>query len=143
MNQHEQNEDQQSLLDLNEVMRAFDVDTWSVLELPEDERSSELFQLLVESEGQRYLLRERPEGLIAQESGHHYAFQRYLRDQGIPVASLRETLQGEPYTVIGEDAFELQEWIEGERFVTADAREQQRISAAGEMRGRSHQASLH
>jgi Ser/Thr protein kinase RdoA (MazF antagonist) len=89
------------------------------------------------------VLRERPEGLLTQEGGHHYAFQRYLIGRGIPIAAWRETPRGEPYALLGEDAFELQEWIEGEPFATTDARAQNWISAAGEMLGRIHQASQH
>ena len=132
------------LLDLNEVMRAFGVDAWSNLGPPEHALNSELFQTLIEIEGRRYLLRERPEGLIEQESGqqqHHYAFRRYLADQGIPIAPLRLTPQGEAYATIGEDAFELQEWIDGEIFDSSDARERDWIAAAGEMLGRIHRAS--
>jgi Ser/Thr protein kinase RdoA (MazF antagonist) len=72
---------------------------------------------------------------------HHYAFQRYLMSQGIPIAPLRASVQGEPYVLIGEDAFELQEWSAGELFVSADTREQEWISAAGEMLARLHQAA--
>lgn len=143
MHENEQGEDQQSLLDLNEIMRAFGVGAWTNLGPLAEARDSELLQLLVEIEGQRYVLRERPEGLMGPESGHRYAFQRYLRSQDIPLAPFHETLQGEPYALIGEDAFELQEWLEGEHFATSDAREQDWISAAGAMLGRMHQAALH
>jgi Ser/Thr protein kinase RdoA (MazF antagonist) len=142
MHEQNENEDQQSLLDLNEVMRAFGIETWTNCGPLANASGEESLQLLVEVEGKRYVLRERPEGLIEQAGGHHYAFQRYLLSQGIPVAPLRETPQGEPYATLGEDAFELQEWIEGELFATADAREQDWISAAGEMLGRIHQSSL-
>jgi len=142
MHEQNENEDQQSLLDLNEVMRAFGIETWTNCGPLANAAGEESLQLLVEVEGKRYVLRERPEGLIEQAGGHHYAFQRYLLSQGIPVAPLRETPQGEPYATLGEDTFELQEWIEGELFATADAHEQDWISAAGEMLGRIHQSSL-
>ncbi|HEX7733871.1 MAG TPA: phosphotransferase [Ktedonobacteraceae bacterium] len=150
MHEHEHNheEGQQSLLELDEVMRAFGVKSWSNLGSLESGHAGELLQLLMEIEGKRYVLRERPEGLVAQEGGHHYAFQRYLIGHGIPIAPLWETPQGEPYVLIGDgngedtaDAFELQEWVEGELFANADARESSWISAAGEMLGRIHQAS--
>ena len=142
MHEHEQNEDQQSLLDLNEVMQAFGVETWTNRGPLETARDSELLQLLVEIEGKRYVLRERPEGLMEQVGGHHYAFQQYLISQGIPVAPLWETPQGESYAMLGEDAFELQAWVEGELFATADALESSWITTAGEMLGRIHRASL-
>jgi Ser/Thr protein kinase RdoA (MazF antagonist) len=142
MHEHEENEDQQSLLDLNEVMQAFGVETWTNRGPLDDTRADGSLQLLIEIEGKRYVLRERPEGLMEQESGHHYAFQHYLLNEGIPTVRLRETTQGTFYATLGEDAFELQEWAEGELFATADTREQDWIRAAGEMLGRIHQASL-
>ena len=142
MHEHEEHEDQQSLLDLNRVMRAFGVETWTNHGPLEGAQADDSLQLLVEVAGKRYVLRERPEGLMEQASDHHYAFQRYLLSAGIPIAPLRETSQGTFYATLGEDAFELQEWVEGELFATADTREQDWISAAGEMLGRLHQASL-
>lgn len=138
---HEHDEDQQSLLDLNEIMRAFGVETWTNLGALETAPEEAGFQLLVEIEGQRYVLRERPEGLLEQEGQHPYAFQRYLMSQGIPLAPFWETPLGEPSVLLGEDAFELQEWIAGEPFATSDPREQDWIRAAGAMLGRIHQAS--
>jgi len=140
MHEHEHDADQRSLLDLNEVMQAFGVEIWSNLGPLEEAVAP--FHLLVEIEGQRYVLRERSEGLIEHEGGHRYAFQRYLSGQGIPIAPLRETLQGEPYVMVGEDAFELQEWVEGELFASADVCESSWIGEAGGMLGRIHQASL-
>ena len=134
--------DAEDLLDLDEVMRAFGVDHWTNLGSPQYPVGGELFQVLAEVQGRRYLLRERPEGPIEQESGHAYAFQRYLAGQGIPAASFYLTPQGEPSVTIGEDVFELQEWSEGELFDSGDAREKRWIAAAGEMLGRLHQASL-
>ncbi|HEY0755140.1 MAG TPA: phosphotransferase [Ktedonobacteraceae bacterium] len=142
MHEHQNDEDQQSLLDLDEVMRAFGVERWENPGPLPGGSASETFQLLVEIEGRRYVLRERPEGLVEQADGHQYAFQRYLRGQGIPIAPLWETPGGEAYVMLGEDAFELQEWVDGEPFMSSDARASSWISAAGEMLGRLHQASL-
>jgi len=131
----------QDLLDLNEIMQAFGVDTWKNLG-PLAASPDELLQIQVEIEGQRYLLRERAEGLVTSEIGYLSAFQQHLRGQGIPVAPLRLTPQGEPYVTLGEDAFELQEWVAGELFDSRDTHERAWISSAGEMLGRLHQASL-
>lgn len=141
MQEDEQNAASQDLLDLNEVMGAFGVDAWTNLGPLETPRNSELLQVLVEIQGQLYLLRERPEGFVAQESNHHYAFLHYLAGQGIPIAPLRLTPRGESYATIGEDAFELQAWVEGELFDSNDAREMSWIAAAGEMLGLLHQAA--
>ncbi len=142
MHEHEQNPDQESLLDLNEVMRAFGVESWTNLGPLDPAQETGSLELLVEIEGRRFVLRERPEGLTAGEGErHHYAFQRYLMSQGLPIAPLRETPGGEPYALLGEDAFELQTWVAGELFATSDTREQDWIGAAGELLGRLHQAA--
>src|SRR5579883_184400 len=86
----------EDLLDLAEVMRAFGIEHWTNLGPPRSP-GGDLFQVLVEVQGQTYLLRERPEGPVSQEGGHVYAFQRYLIEQGIPVAPFYLTPQGEPY----------------------------------------------
>src|SRR4051812_34402509 len=105
MHTDEGREEQPDMLDLNEVMRAFGVATWQNLGLLEGPEGPWL-QLQVEIEGQRYLLKERPEGLAEEAQGHLYAFQHHLAGQGIPIAPLRLTPQGEPSVTLGEDTFE-------------------------------------
>lgn len=131
---------QDELLDLNEIMQAFGVDAWTNLEPLADPQSG-LFQVLVEIQGQRYILKERAESLAEQESGHRYAFQRYLASQGLPVASLWQTPQGEFCVTRGEDTFELQAWVEGQVFDSRSPHERAWIAAAGELLGRIHQTS--
>ncbi|MEO7022438.1 MAG: phosphotransferase [Ktedonobacteraceae bacterium] len=138
MNEDPQNE----LLDINEIMQAFGVDAWTNLG-PLEDPQPELLQVLVEIEGQRYILKERTENLAEQESEHHYAFQRYLASQGLPVASLWQTPQGEPFVTLGEETFELQAWVEGELFDSRSTHERAWIAAAGELLGRIHQVSRH
>lgn len=142
MRDDEQNEEAEDLLDLNEIMQGFGVDEWTNLGPLESPRDSELLQVRVSIQGRRYILSERPAELLAPEhSSHLSAFRRHLAAQGIPLAPLWQTPQGESYVTIGEDTFELQEQIEGELFDSADARERAWIGAAGEMLGRIHQAS--
>lgn len=136
------NNGQQDLLDLNKIMQAFGVETWTNLG-PWERSPHDLLQLPVEIEKQRYLLTERPESLAEQESEHRYAFRNYLADQGIPLAPLRSTPQGQFSVTLGEDTFELQTWIEGELFTSAAKREREWLAAAGEMLGRIHRTSLH
>src|SRR5258708_20834462 len=71
------NESEQDLLDLNEIMWAFGVETWTNLG-PMEHPHNALLQIQVEIEGRRYLLKEQPEGLAEQGSEHLYAFHRYL-----------------------------------------------------------------
>src|SRR5579859_1882917 len=131
---------EEDLLDLNEVMQVFGVSTWQNLG-PLEGGPSEQLSLLVEIEGERYVLRERSEGLIGEDLSHRYDFQNYLRRQGIPIPALRLTPQGEPAVSIGEDAFELQQWTAGEQFSTTDARSLDWVASAGSMLGRIHQIS--
>jgi Ser/Thr protein kinase RdoA (MazF antagonist) len=130
---------QEDLLDLNEVMRAFGIDEWTNLG-PVESTHTENLSLLVEVQGQRYVLRERPEGLLGEDTQHRYTFQRYLQQAGIPVPELRATLQGEPAAIFGEDSFELQRWVAGEYFNTADSRSLRWVEEAGTLLARIHQA---
>lgn len=140
MHEDETNAEEQELLNLNEVMQAFGVDEWTNLG-PLEEAHNELLQIQVEVEGQRYLLKERTEGLAEQSSEHLYAFQHHLLSRGIPIAPLRLTPSGDAFVTVGEETFELQEAVEGELFDSREARELAWIGAAGEMLGRIHQAS--
>jgi Ser/Thr protein kinase RdoA (MazF antagonist) len=137
---HEFFDTQEDLLDLNEVMRAFGIDEWTKLGPLEATHSANL-SLLVEAEGQRYVLRERPEGLLGEDTLHRYTFQHHLQQSGIPVPELRATLQGEPAAIFGEDAFELQRWVAGEYFTTADSRSLHWVEEAGTLLARMHLAA--
>jgi Ser/Thr protein kinase RdoA (MazF antagonist) len=130
----------EDLLDLNEVMHAFGIDEWKNLGPLE---TAENLSLLVEVRGQPYVLRERPEGMLGEDLRHRYDFQRHLQQAGIPIPDFLLTLQGEAAAIIGEDAFELQQWAGGEHFSTADRRSLQWVEYAGRMLGRIHQASRH
>jgi len=138
--EHSMEEGQEDLLDLNEVMQAFGVDEWNNLG-PIAPTHAGLLSLLVEIQGQRYILKERPEGPAEEDFNHRYAFQRFLQQEGIPISSLWLTPQGEPMVAIGGDCFELQQWVDGEHFSTADPRSLEWVAAAGAMLGRLHQAS--
>ena len=128
----------EDLLDLNEVMHAFGINEWKNLGPLE---AAENLSLLVDVEGQRYVLRERPEGMLGEDLRHRYDFQRYLQQAGIPIPAFLLTLQGEAAATIDEDSFELQQWVGGEQFSTSDRRSLQWVEYAGRMLGRLHQAS--
>ncbi len=142
MDEHEfpHGQTQEDLLDLSEVMQAFGIATWQNLG-PIQTLPATHLNLLVEVEGVRYVLRERPEGPLGEDTPHRYAFQLYLQQAGIPIPSLYLTPQGEPFVTLAEDSFELQQWVEGEIFSTSDPRSLEYIAAAGTMLGRIHQAS--
>src|SRR5260370_17081731 len=68
------------LLDLNEVMRAFGVNEWRNLG-PVEPAHGGLPSILVEIQGQRYILKERPErppGESAGNTNHCYSSQPYF-----------------------------------------------------------------
>lgn len=133
-------EAQEDLLNLNEVMRAFGVNEWRNLG-PTEPLQNEILNLPVEIQGQRYVLKERAEGLANEDTSHRYEFRKFLQQSGIPLPSLWLTPTGEPVVTVGEDFFELEEWIEGEQFSTASPNSLAWVSAAGTMLGRIHQAS--
>lgn len=140
----ENNEQQiqpEDLLDLNEIMQAFGVQVWDNLGPVDTLESARGVHLLVEFGGQRYLLRERPEGMIEEDLSHRYDFEQYLRQAGIPIPAVYLTAQGEPAVLLGDDAFELRQWVDGEQFSTLDAHDLDRVASAGSMLGRIHQAS--
>ncbi len=130
----------QDLLNLDEVMRAFGVSESNNLG-PLDDAHDGSLSLLVEISDQRYILKEQPGGLVEEDTGHRYAFQRYLREAGIPVPLLWQTPQGEPTVTIGEDVFELWQWVDGEVYDSKNPGSLQRVGAAGEMLARIHQVS--
>jgi Ser/Thr protein kinase RdoA (MazF antagonist) len=128
---------------LSEVMQAFGVDEWHDLGPVESAHGGSL-SILVEIQGQRYILKERPErpaGESAGNTNHGYAFQRYLQEAGIPIPPLWLTPQGEPLVTLDEDAFELQQWVDGAICNSADPRNLKWVSSAGAMLARLHQAS--
>ncbi len=138
--QMENDQEEESLLDLNEVMQAFGVTTWENRG-PLEEQGRNTLALLVDIEGERYILRERPEGLAGEDIQHRYSFQEYLQQSGIPVPSFRKTPQGQPFVIMHEDAFELQRWISGEHYTTINPRSLEWGEAAARTLGQLHQAS--
>ena len=133
-------DEQEELLDLNKVMHSFGVRHWKNLG-PSDDTSPASLSLIVEIEGERYLLRERPEGLAEEDLSHRYTFQRYLQQVGIPIPPFFLTPQGDPAVTVSGDAFELQHWASGEWFSTLDPRSLDWVAFAGRMLGRIHRAS--
>jgi Ser/Thr protein kinase RdoA (MazF antagonist) len=138
---HDEQEAQADLVDLNEVMRAFGISTWTNLG-PAETTQAESLSLLVEVQGKRYLLKERQEVMVEADPQHRYAFQRYLQQHGIPIPTLQLTPTRDPAVTVGEDSFELQAWPDGEAFGSESHYASQWVRDAGTMLGRIHQASL-
>lgn len=144
MHNHDFDETQETqekdLLDLNEVMQAFGIDKWRSL-CATDITSSDLLSLMVDVQGEGYMLRERSEGMVGEDLSHRYDFQRYLQQSGIPIPALRLTPEGSSVVTIGESDFELQQLAEGEPFDTEDPRSLEWVEFAGTMLARIHLAS--
>ena len=89
-------------------MHAFGVSEWKDLGPPGrlESPANDGLSLLVEIQGQHYVLKERVEGLIEEDSNHRYVFRHFLQQAGIPVPSLWLTPQGEPAVVVGDDYFD-------------------------------------
>lgn len=132
--------EQEDVLDLDEIMRQFGVSEWSNLG-PLATPHSDQLSLLVDIQGERYVLKERPEGPIGEDTAERYRFRHYLHAAGIPTPSFWKTPQGEPAVAIGDDFFELEQWIDGEAFDTQDARSRDLVAAAGHMLARLHLVS--
>ena len=94
MDEHTMSGKLEDLHDLNEVMQAFGVTEWTNLGRVEMTPAQNL-GIRVEIQGQPYILRERPEGMMAENTKHRYAFRQFLQQAGIPIPSLRLTQQGE------------------------------------------------
>ncbi len=141
MNELHDGDAQEGLRNLHEIMQTFGVVAWDdrgALDLSAGSGGG----WLVDIEGERYTLRERPEGFLGEDLHHRYDFQRYLQQAGIPIPPLWFTPQGEPAVTVGGTAFELQRWVSGEPFATAHPRSLDWIALAGTMLGRIHRASL-
>jgi Ser/Thr protein kinase RdoA (MazF antagonist) len=140
MQDDELEEAPEDLLNLDEVMQAFGVSEWNNLGPVESVPDGSL-SLMIEISGQRYVLKEQHGGLVEEDTSHRYAFQRYLREAGIPVPPLWLTPQGEPTVAVGEDVFELRQWVGGEVYDSRSPRSLQWVRDAGAMLARIHQAS--
>lgn len=139
-NRDERENGQEDILDLNEIMQQFGISEWSNLG-PLETPQSEQLSLLVDVQGRHYVLKERPEGPLGEDIDQRYAFRHYLQAAGIPIAPLWLTPQGAPAVAIGEDFFELEQWVDGELFSNADSRNLDWIASAAQMLARLHQAS--
>ncbi len=138
MNEFPVEEEEESLLDLDEIKQAFGIDAWNIVG-PDASSSSGRLSLLVDIEGQHYVLRERSEGLRDEDRQHRYAFRDFLHKAGIPMPSLWLAPTGEPMVAIDEDVFELEQEPTGTEFSTQS--QLAWVSAAGAMLARIHQAA--
>jgi Ser/Thr protein kinase RdoA (MazF antagonist) len=96
---------------------------------------------VIETRGQRYVLRRQPPGLTAADLRFRHAFMAHLSSSGLPVPQLLPRADGATCTITADGVYELQTWLGGREFVTDDAANEAELEAAGRMLGRLHQAS--
>jgi Ser/Thr protein kinase RdoA (MazF antagonist) len=96
---------------------------------------------VIETRGQRFVLRRQPPGLTAADLRFRHAFMAHLSSAGLPVPRLLPRADGATCTITEDGVYELQTWLEGREFVTEDAASEAELEAAGNMLGRLHQVS--
>lgn len=89
----------------------------------------------------RYLLRRQPQDMTENDALFRHAFMRHLRGRGLPVPDLRPRPDGHTYALVEDGIYELQEWIEGQKFVSGAPGWEARLESAARTLGRLHQAS--
>lgn len=96
---------------------------------------------IVEIAGQRYLLRRQPPELTENDALFRHAFMRHLARSGLPVPDLLPRPEGHTYAVLENGIYQLQQWVDGQPFVTGGPAWEDRLEAAARTLGRLHQAS--
>jgi Ser/Thr protein kinase RdoA (MazF antagonist) len=101
---------------------------------------------VVELDRRRYIIRRQPVDLAEEDTRFRHAFMRYLRSSALPVPELLPRPDGRTYAIISGGIYELQEWLDGTRFVTGagtgPSGDGDLLEAAAETLGRLHQASV-
>jgi Ser/Thr protein kinase RdoA (MazF antagonist) len=96
---------------------------------------------VIETRGQRYVLRRQPPGLTAADLRFRHAFMAHLSRTGLPVPTLLLRPDGATCTITEDGVYELEAWLDGREFVTEDAVGEAELEAAARTLGRLHQAS--
>lgn len=96
---------------------------------------------IMEIGNQRYVLRRQPPDLTENDTRFRHAFMRYLRDRGLPVPPLLARPVGPTYAVVEDGIYELQGWMDGQRYVSDDTDGDDYLTAAASTLGALHQAA--
>jgi Ser/Thr protein kinase RdoA (MazF antagonist) len=100
-----------------------------------------VYRPIVEMNGHRYIIRRQPDDLTEEDARFRHAFMRHLRTSSLPVPDLLARGDGRTYAIIAEGIYELQEWLDGGRYVTGyEGSDELLIACAGTL-GALHQAS--
>ncbi len=91
--------------------------------------------------GRRYIVRRQPTDLTEEDTRFRHAFMRHLRLCDLPVPELLPRPDGRTYAVLAEGIYELQEWLDGRRYVSGEPGDGALLEAAATTLGLLHQAS--
>src|SRR5215469_181369 len=91
--------------------------------------------------GQRYVLRRQADDLSENDTLFRQAFMRHLKGRGLPTPGLLPRPDGHTYAVVEDGIYELQEWLDGSRYVTGSPDEAEWMEAGATTLGLLHQAS--
>ena len=89
----------------------------------------------------RYVLKRLPEELTENDTIFRHAFMRHLAARGLPAPSLLPRSDGHTYAVLEDGIYELQEWCDGQPFVTDGPASDLRLEEAAQNLALLHQAS--
>jgi Ser/Thr protein kinase RdoA (MazF antagonist) len=91
--------------------------------------------------GQRYVLRRQADDLSENDTLFRQAFMRHLKGRGLPTPGLLPRPDGHTYAVVEDGIYELQEWLDGSRYVTGAPDDAEWMESAATSLGALHQAS--
>jgi Ser/Thr protein kinase RdoA (MazF antagonist) len=92
--------------------------------------------------GMRYVMRRQPPDLTENDTRFRHAFMRHLTEGGLPVPGLLPRPEGSTYAVVEDGIYELQEWRDGQPYVSDGPASDTRLAAAAAALGNLHQASV-
>jgi Ser/Thr protein kinase RdoA (MazF antagonist) len=96
---------------------------------------------IVQIANMRYVLRRQPVDLTENDTIFRHAFMRHLSAQGLPVPPLLPRPDGHTYAVVVDGIYELQGWLDGQRFLSDGPASDLRLEQAANALALLHQAS--
>ena len=89
----------------------------------------------------RYVLKRQPDELTENDTAFRHIFMRHLGGQGLPVPELLPRPDGHTYAVMEDGIYELQEWRDGQPYMSDGPASDLRIEEAARTLALLHQAS--
>jgi Ser/Thr protein kinase RdoA (MazF antagonist) len=100
-----------------------------------------VYRPIVDLDGHRYIIHRQPADLTEEDTRFRHAFMRHLRTCSLPVPNLLTRPDGRTYGIFGEGIYELQEWLDGSRYVTGYPDDSTLLEVSAGTLGSLHQAS--